>query len=37
MATNECCDVIVMDLGKMYSLRHGKSPVELKQQIGGRE
>jgi hypothetical protein len=28
---------IVMDPGKMYSLRNGKSSVELKRQIGGRD
>ena len=37
VATYECGDGIVMYLGKMYSLCHGKSSVELKQQIGGIE
>lgn len=37
VATYECSDGIVMGLGKMYSLCHDKSPVELKQAIGGRE
>jgi hypothetical protein len=37
VATYECSDGIVMDLGKMYSRCHGKSSVEIKQDIDGRE
>jgi len=37
VATYECCDGIIMDLGKMYSFVMIKSSVELKQKMGGRE